>query len=135
MPSLPKYVHRFRSRNKIYYYFRQGGVNSRLPDNPGSPEFFVRYAELLASVQAPAKRVNTGTIAALIRDFKASPEFLALAAKTRTDYARMLDRLEPIERFPASKLRRQHVIRLRKRTGREATISQHACPGCPPCMR
>jgi hypothetical protein len=58
-----------------------------------------------------------GSVRALLRDFKLSPEWAALAPKTQADYARVLDHLRPIGDFKADNVRRQHVIRLRNKMG------------------
>ena len=51
----------------------------------------------------------------LVRDYKGSPEWKALAPKTQADYARVLDYLRPIGDFKADNVRRQHVVRMRNK--------------------
>lgn len=113
---LPLYVARKTVRGHRYYYFRWREVYRRLPDDPASQAFRVDYARALASICSEAEpRVIGGSVRALLRDFKGSPEWCALAPKTQADYARVLDWLRPIGDFQADNVRRQHVIRLRNK--------------------
>lgn len=115
-PSLPMYVSRRRAKGHVYLYFRFRDVFRRLPDDPTSEAFRTEYAKALASTGAAIEvRIVRGSIRALIRDFKASPEWAALAPKTQADYARVLDVLAPIGDFQADNVRRQHVIKLRNK--------------------
>ncbi|PZM90592.1 MAG: hypothetical protein DIU79_13865 [Actinobacteria bacterium] len=114
--SLPMYVVRQTAKGHTYYYFRWHGVYRRLPDDPTSEEFRREYARALASTSAEAEQpIIAGSVRALIRDYKQSPEFRSLAPKTQSDYARMLDHLRPIGDFQADNIRRQHIIRLRNK--------------------
>ena len=54
---------------------------------------------------------------ALIRDYKDSPEWKALAPKTQVGYARVLDYMRSIGDFKAANVRRQYVIRMRNKIG------------------
>ena len=105
-------------RGHTYYYFRWQGIYRRLPGNPASDEFRREYAAALAST-APAfeTRIIAGSVRAMLRDFKSSPEWAALAPKTQADYARVLDNLRPIGEFQADNIRRQHIVRLRNKLG------------------
>jgi integrase len=104
-----------------YLYFRWHGVYRRLPDNPTSEEFRVEYARALASIAPEAESpILAGSVRALIRDFKSSPEWKALAAKTMADYARVLDHLRPLGDYQADNVRRQHIIRLRNKMASNA---------------
>jgi integrase len=64
---------------KTYYYERYS--NTPLPGKPGSREFMDAYHRAVKS--SPIK----GTFARLISAYQESPEFAALAPKTRTDYS------------------------------------------------
>lgn len=55
----------------------------------------------------------TGSIAALITDYRRSPEFARLGPKTQESYLRALDVLQPIDRYRASDLKRAHLLALR----------------------
>src|SRR5262245_60932736 len=113
---LPRFVQRKRVKGRDYYYFRWRDVYRRLPDNPNSESFRIEYAKALASI-APEREhaIIAGSVRALIRDYKDSPEWKALAPKTQADYARVLDNLRPIGDFQAHNVRRQHIIRMRNK--------------------
>jgi integrase len=58
----------------------------------------------------------------MIRDYRASDEFLGLKPKTQNDYGRMLDLFASIDRHPAEAIRRKHIRELRKGfAGKERT--------------
>jgi integrase len=114
--TLPKYVTRKVVKGHIYYYFRWHDVYRRLPDSPDSESFRTQYARALASISPEYERpIIRGSVRALMRDYKTSPEWKALAPKTQADYARGLDHLKPIGEFQADNVRRQHIIRLRNK--------------------
>jgi len=123
-PAIPRYVQPIRAKGSTYLYFRRHGRRWRLPDDPASPEFQKAYLKLLGSANAdpPPRRVGEGTVAAMIRDYRASDEFLALKPKTQRDYGRMLDVFAAIDHHPADAIRRRHIRELRKRlAGKERT--------------
>ena len=77
LKTLPKYVFRQeRNNGRVYYYFRRHGLYTRLPDDPASAEFAIRYGQLLESIRRPSAKVaKPGSIKALIAEFKQAPEF------------------------------------------------------------
>jgi hypothetical protein len=81
-----------------------------------SPEFQKAYLALLGKTDLdPApRRIIDGTVAALIRDYRSSDEFLSLKQKTQRDYSRMLNIFAPIDHHPADSVRRRHIRELRK---------------------
>jgi integrase len=114
-PNLPRYVDLVRAKGSDYLYFRRHGQRWRLPNDPASSEFQKAYLELLSGTNfdpAP-RRVADGSVAALIRDYRRSDEFLNLKPKTQRDYGRMLDFFAPIESHPADAVRRRHIRELR----------------------
>ena len=115
-PNLPRYVQRIKAKGADYLYFRRHGQRWRLPDDAASPEFQRAYLELLArtDVEPAPRHIGDGSVAALIRDYRSSDEFLALKPKTQHDYLRMLSILTPIDHHPADAVRRRHVRELRK---------------------
>lgn len=115
---LPKYVVRQTAKGGrySYLYFRWQDVYRRLPDDPNSEGFRTEYAKAIASISTEAEApIVAGSVRALMRDFKESPEYKALAPKTQADYARVLDVLRPIGDFQAENVRRAHVVRLRNK--------------------
>ncbi|MBB4315728.1 tyrosine-type recombinase/integrase [Roseospira marina] len=79
-------IHRVKTGGRVYYYHRP--TRTRLPGMPGSPEFMAAYAAAEKQAAPPPK---PGTLGSLIQAYRASPEYAALAAETRKDYARVLD--------------------------------------------
>ena len=64
------------------------------------------------------------SIAALIRDYCSSDEFVSLKKKTQRDYGRMLDIFAPIHHHPADSVRRRHIRELSKIFACEAGTQQ-----------
>lgn len=118
---LPLYVQRKVVKGRVYHYFRHRGVYRALPGEPRSEEFQQAYARAFASISAEIEvRIIPGSVRALVRDFKSSPEWAALAPKTQADYARVLDALATIGDFQADNVRRQHIIKLRNKMAANA---------------
>ena len=113
---LPRYVQAIRAKGSVYLYFRRHRQRWRLPGRPGDPEFIAAYLELLGKTDLdPApRRVDDGAIVAMIRDYRASDEYLALKPKTQRDYGRMLGLFAAIDHHPAEGVRRRHIRELRK---------------------
>jgi integrase len=117
-PDLPKYVKAIPRGNRVHLYFRFRGTYTRLPADPASAEFFAAYAAALEGTEKPSARLRCpeGSVAALIRDFKAAPEFTTLAPKTQRDYGRALDHLGgALGRFPARSIKRPAIVKLRNK--------------------
>ena len=117
---LPKYVVRQKAKGGkyTYLYFRWKGVYRKIPSDPHSQEFRDEYARLLAATGAETETpIIAGSVRAMIRDYKQSPEYKLIAPKSQADYARALDHLRPIGDFQADNVRRQHIIRLRNKMG------------------
>ncbi len=108
-----RYVQTIRQGDKSWYYFRAQGVRQKLPDDPSSPEFQERYRQLLETVTVMRSPAASGSIDALMADYKRSPEYEKLAPKTRISYARELDRLSTIGKYRAADLKRIHVLKMR----------------------
>lgn len=120
--SLPRGVHRVRSRGKDYYYFQPGrgtdhaGPRVKLPDDPRSPEF---WAALRQVQGAP---VATDTIGALIDAYMAAWPGLRrkLAPSTQDQYRRYLEVVRSIwGNLPAEDLRPADVEALMEKIGAE----------------
>lgn len=98
MPSsgsrLPKFCYRQKVKGHIYYRFRRGGNTVRLPGHPGSAEFHVAYAKLVADPDVHPGRYAPGSVAHTIDQYFRSAEFGQLAPGTQRDYKRYLDRLD-----------------------------------------
>ncbi len=72
----------------VYWYAWKGGP--RLQGAPGSPEFVSSYNRAHAARKAPKGR----SLASLVDQYRASPEFARLADSTRAEWNRWLDRIK-----------------------------------------
>ena len=107
---------------RTYWYHRASG--SRLPGDYGSPEFLAAFLD--------ANRITpkeTETVAHLIREYLLSPAFANLAARTKSEYRRMLTHLEvefgsmPVGALESPKVRGTFISyqeRIGAKTKREA---------------
>ncbi len=92
---LPEGVHAYRSRGKLYHYWRPGRGTEReaelrptwcrLPDDPASVAFWTA----LEQAQKP-KEGPQGGMAKMVAAYQASPHYAALAPATRREYDRYL---------------------------------------------
>jgi integrase len=71
----------------VYWYAWKGGP--RLDGEPGTPEFIASFAAAVQARKAP----RNDTLAGLVAEYRASPEFAKLAASTRAEWTRWLDRI------------------------------------------
>jgi hypothetical protein len=114
-----KYINAFANRNRNdkrvrYYFRRRGGKALPLPGLPGSEEFMAAYAAALADlsqVEIGARRTLPGTINALVVNYHGSDNWQKLAADTKKNRGRV------IERFRAEHgnkrvalLQREHIL-------------------------
>jgi integrase len=122
--TLPAHVHRVIARGKPYFYFhyKRGTANARdrirLPNDPKSPEFWTVYKELLAAHAPPPeeaeKKDPPGSIAALIRAYRNSPEWRELSEGTQVNYQIYLERMQNVwGELQAKDLRAKHVLAAR----------------------
>lgn len=90
--ALPKHVHTVTSRGRTYFYYQEGRGTAaasdrvRLPDDPQSPEFWVRVRE----VQGLAASTPTDTVGAAIDAFMLNPKYLKVSKGTQDIYKREL---------------------------------------------
>jgi integrase len=121
--SLPLHVHAVKARGKDYYYFQRfrgtarEGERVKLPgvpfDRNGLPEaeWWAAYRKLSG---APETRLKPGSFSALIAAYKESPEWVALAPQTRTDWTRYLSWIENAwGGLSIAALEPKHVLKLR----------------------
>ncbi|WP_417281067.1 MULTISPECIES: site-specific integrase [Alphaproteobacteria] len=85
-------IHRVRAKLasgevREYYYAWRGGP--KLDGAPGSEAFLRSYN---AAIEA-RKETDTGTISALVRMYRSSPEFTGLAEITKRDYRAVFDKI------------------------------------------
>ena len=82
-----KGIAKVTAKGNTYYYAWRGGP--RLRGEPGTPEFVASYNEAVANLRAP----DTGHFRALVTAYKDSPSFRGLAASTKKELVRWLDRI------------------------------------------
>lgn len=102
------HVHRVTVKGRVYYYHRP--TRTRLRAAPDTPAFL---AEIEALNHHAAPRPMNGTLGGLIEHYRASPEFLTLAARTKADYLRVVDYLKPIATRPLTEMGQPFIIKLR----------------------
>lgn len=93
------YVQAYRSRKRVFYYYRRAGQRIRLHGEPGSQEFMAAYNKAHASFEDATAGENQadafGTFGYLLTAYYASPEFLQnIKPDTRAFYRRYLDPLK-----------------------------------------
>lgn len=100
---------------RIYYYHRPTGT--RLPDDPKSAEFAERLTKLNAGAEGKSGApVDPRSFEALIRLYKAAPEYRQLNEKTKKDYVRYLEIVRELwGALAVAKLERKHILKLRDR--------------------
>jgi integrase len=82
-----KGIARVTAKGRTYWYAWRSGP--RLSGEPGSPEFIASYNDAIAQHHAPVK----SRFRFVIADYKSSKEFKNLAASTREQWAKWLDRI------------------------------------------
>ena len=123
-----KHVNTYSARGRTYHYFRAGGAKIRLHGDPGSPEFQRQYRELLAAHEASLKAEGQqpGTVAALIDDYRRSPEFQSnIRPATQAAYLVNLRRLDVIARARVADIRRKHILALRDELADRPRAADH----------
>ncbi|MEM1150251.1 MAG: tyrosine-type recombinase/integrase [Pseudomonadota bacterium] len=93
-----RYVQEIVAKGRTYYFFRHRGERIRLPA-PSDPKFHAAYraAHIEALGHPPADdkapAASFASFASLVDRYLRSPEFKALAPRTRRDYSQILDAL------------------------------------------
>lgn len=105
-PDLPYLVCQ-KAKGREYWYFRRGGESVKLPA-PDHADFYAAYADAKSGRRRlPVVR----SFSKLIETYRSSPHFLALADRTRKDYAKVMDYLVEIvgNDAPAKMIRRDVI--------------------------
>ena len=102
-------------KGRPYAYYRRDGQRIRIPGEMGSPAFLAEYQRVHATFDRPDReRPAAGTFAALVIEYRSSPDFTGLADRSRRDYGRILDRLaERYGKLPVATMPRALVFKLR----------------------
>jgi integrase len=104
-----KHIHKVKVRGKVYYYHRK--TRQRFTAEPGTLAFMQEYQAFEAlRHHSPAISKSLGKLAAA---YRASPEFTALAPRTRADYAKVMDWLKPLDAMPLAQLSPVAVVGIR----------------------
>lgn len=97
-----------------YCYHRATG--RRIEEPFGSAAFFARLSLLDGQAKTRAEqRAKPGTLRSLVFDYRESPRFANLKPRTRKDYEKIFDFLEPILDQPLAHFDAATLIALRKR--------------------
>ncbi|MRX51073.1 tyrosine-type recombinase/integrase [Paracoccus sp. S-4012] len=109
--NLPAHVYARKRKSGTYLYFERGGRSVRLHERPGTPEFQMELARVLADEQ----RMPTGRdFRAFVASYRESDRYKDRAPRTKADYDRVLRYIEDkLGQLPADKMQRKDVIRAR----------------------
>lgn len=111
-----KYVFLVKDRHgkPKYAYFRRDGKTVRLP-NPDTREFLPRYERLLAQFDAETPVTGAGTVGAVIKEYRASPEYRTkLSANSKTSYESYLKHIVGMfGKHQIKEIEIQHVYQMR----------------------
>lgn len=106
------YVQRFRDRHgRLRFYYRRGDTRKALPDPAdGIAAFLDAYHAAIADRPHTARHA-AGTMAALMAEYQAAPEFRELKPKSRKLYLRVIGFLasRPGAALPAAQITRKHL--------------------------
>jgi integrase len=99
--KLPPHCESWRDRHgklRVYFRLRKGEPRIPLPTDPDTEEFAEAYRQALAGgwkpKREPLRTVQPGTVAALVRSYKRSADYLALRMTTKTGYDSRLRMIE-----------------------------------------
>ena len=128
------YVKEYRSKGKVYTYYRRNGTRTPLPRRD-TPAFLPAYhaahtlAETAARTHATTPGLLPGSMAALVAAYRDSPEWRGLAPGSRKDYAKCLNPLsERYGRLAVSDMPRQFVFKLRDAYSTMPAFTRHTPP-------
>jgi integrase len=88
-----------RKRGKVYRYFRHRATGETIKAAFGTAAFAAEVAALDTKAENRGEPLP-GTLGALIKSYRAAPEFTERRPRTRKDYDRVFDFLKPIEETP-----------------------------------
>jgi integrase len=105
----------FKDRHgRLRCYHRKTRTPVDLDKAPiGSPKFLAECARVAALADAKGAKEKPGTLGLLICDYRKSPVFQDLAARTRADYQKIFDYLRHIADTPLVSFDRPLVVRIR----------------------
>ena len=110
-----KGVKRYRSKGEWYAYHRATGT--RLMAEFGSAAFFLEVAAL--DGRAERQAAVPGTLGGMLASYRASPSYVDLAISSRSEYARLMNLLTPVDTMPVVELTPQFIAGLRDRIAKK----------------
>src|SRR5262245_17001184 len=117
-------IQRDRKGKPIYWYFRRGGQQWRLPGEPFTEKFAAEYQRPLALTDgqvAPThdspldkRSYGPGSFGALVSDYLTSGEYKRLKPRTKAAYRRVLESLQRLHGDKnVANIRRRHIRKMR----------------------
>lgn len=109
-----KGIKRYRVRKKdgrIYDYAYHRATGKRIESAIGTPEFLAEIARL--NIAADVLQPRDGSLSGLIFAYRKSPEFNGLAPRSRADYDKVFDWLQPIGDMAVCEIDGPFLIALR----------------------
>lgn len=85
-----KGLHTVRSKGRVYYYAWRGGPRVDTDAAPGTPTFVQAYNAAIEEHRAPDPR----RFRAIVQGYRKSGDYRKLAASTKRNWSRWLDRIE-----------------------------------------
>lgn len=118
------YLQVYRSRNRLYAYYRRGVRRVRITDVDGTPVapgdsgFIAAYQRIHKTFEDPGREDRgpspVGSLGYLIDHYRESADFKGRAPKTQRDYDRYLDLLKQNHgHLPIKTMPREFVLQLR----------------------
>jgi len=106
-------VKKVTSKGRTYYYHRRSGVRIEIDPSAEPEAFAARVHNLNSQGLRRVPKAPDGTLGGVIASYRDSSEFSSLAPRTKRDYLRVLNYLEPLSGMPLTKLSPAFVYRLR----------------------
>lgn len=118
-------INTVHAKGRVYYYDR--ATKTRIRAAPGTEAFLDELRAIRAGAEwrnvsverlpvdplSDGQRPFPGALGALIKAYLASPEFAALAPRTRSDYTAVFDWLAPLDAMPLAQIDAPAVLRIR----------------------
>lgn len=110
-------LNKVSSKGKTYYYHRK--TQTRIKFTFGTAAFLEEVERLDRLLEKNAGDTSVGTLGHLIRQYRSSPEFQALAPRTKTDYQKVFDFLQPLHTCPISQIDAKFILGIRDKAFRK----------------
>jgi len=105
-----KGINKVKAKGRTYYYHRVTGT--RIRAEFGTPAFLTEVEQLTGRTSSGVQ-TSRGTLGALIEGYRKSPEFTQLAARTRADYQKVFDYLQPLAGDALNEFDKRAIIEIR----------------------